>query len=218
MRLAFRAGAALAFVVALPGCAVLQHTLFAPRLRECDGFDAPLSTLSGTARKQMRVKIVGRRLDQDIPFVVESSPTSFVIVAFTPLGTKSFTLERRDDARAEIESLTGPVQPVPPRNIMADVLAMSVPSACLATPEGVAASAAGPWQVSDTCRDARPVERRLARPGQDPEVEVRYTGDAIVVTQKACRYTARYVLQGAGPSPLPEPGDDDEASSAAATH
>lgn len=201
-----RSGVALAAVVLalplLPGCSALRHLLFQPRIRECEGFDVPLSAFSGSSRKELRVRIVGRRLDQDIPFVVETGPQSFVIVAFTPLGTKAFTLVRRDDVLAEVESFVGPVLPVPPRNIMADVLAMSLPSSCLATPEGVAGSTVGTWEVSDACRDARPVQRRLAKPGKEPEVVVDYTGDAIVVSQKTCRYTARYVFQGAAPAPV----------------
>jgi hypothetical protein len=188
----------------LPGCSALRHVLFQPRIRECEGFDVPLSTFSGSSRKELRVRIVGRRLAQDIPFVVETGPQSFVIVAFTPLGTKAFTLVRRDDGLAEVESFIGPVLPVPPRNIMADVLAMSLPSSCLATPDDVAVSTAGDWEVSDACHDARPVQRRLAKPGKEPEVVVDYTGDAIVVSQKTCRYTARYVFQGAGAAPAAE--------------
>jgi hypothetical protein len=207
-----RAAAATVLLLALAqhGCAVLRHTLFAPRLRECEGFDAPLSALAGSSRKELRVRLVGRRLDQDIPFVVESSPASFVLVAFTPLGTKSFTLVRRGEEKAEVESMTGPVLPVPPRNIMADVLAMSVPSACLNSPDGVAVSTAGEWEVRDTCKDARPVERGLARPGGEVEVEVRYSVEAVVVTQKACRYTARYVWQGAAPDPDAEAGGEED--------
>lgn len=200
----------------LPGCSALRHTLFQPRIRECEGFDVPLATFSGSSRKELRVRLVGRHLDQDIPFVVETGPQSFVIVAFTPLGTKAFTLARRDDGLAEVESFLGPVLPVPPRNIMADVLAMSLPSSCLATPDGLAVSTAGSWEVSDACQDARPVQRRIAKPGKEPEVVVDYTGDAIVVSQKTCRYTARYVFQGAGSAPAAE-AEGDEGPPASGT-
>lgn len=200
----------------LSGCSALKMTLLQPRLRECEsGFDVPLSSLVGTSRKELRVKVVGRKLDQDIPFVVEAGPESFVIVAFTPLGTKAFTLERRGDAAPVVQSMTGPVLPVPPRNIMADVLAMSWPSGCLGTTEGVAVSMAGGWEVTDTCEDSRAVSRRIGRPGQPSEIEVSYPGDSIVVSQKACRYTARYVFQG-GTAPLPsEDGVEEEAAEAA---
>lgn len=207
---------AAAALGALSGCSALKMTLLQPRLRECEsGFDVPLSSLVGTSRKELRVKVVGRKLDQDIPFVVESGPESFVIVAFTPLGTKAFTLERRGDAEPVVQSMTGPVLPVPPRNIMADVLAMSWPSGCLGTTEGVAASMAGGWEVTDTCEDSRAVSRRIGKPGQPTEIEVSYPGDSIVVSQKACRYTARYVFQG-GTAPLPpEDGLEEEAAEVA---
>lgn len=212
-----RAALAAAMLLALPGCTLLSAvsaTLFQPRLRECEGFDVPLGTLPGSSRKELRVRLVGRRLDQDIPFVVETTPKSFVIVAFTPLGTKAFTLVRRDDAKAEVQSFMGPVLAVPPANIMADLLAMSVPGSCLSAPDGVAVSTAGAWQVSDTCKDERAVERRLSRPGKDPEVEVFYLGDSIVVTQKACRYTARYMFQGGPPPAEPDDFSDEDEGSA----
>ncbi|HEY2773001.1 MAG TPA: DUF3261 domain-containing protein [Candidatus Binatia bacterium] len=200
----------VACAMACAGCSELAHGLFAARVPECDGFDVPLATLSVSSRKEMRVRIVGRHVDQDLPFVVEAAKDSFVLVGFTPLGTKSFTLVRRgDDAKdVKIENVTGAVLQIPPRNMMADLLAMSLPSGCAASAEAVATTTLEHWQVSDACLDSRPQQRRIERlpkPGDKPEkgpreeVEVNYDSDAITVSQKQCRYTARYVLQATLP-------------------
>lgn len=87
---------------------------------------------------------------------------------------------------------------------MADVLAMSVPSTCAATPDEIAVLAAGTWQIRDTCKDGRPLERNVTKTGTAPDskpaLTVLYGDDAITVRQNACRYVSRYVLQ-ATPAP-----------------
>jgi len=197
--------------VSLCGCAAAMQMMFAPRVGECDGFDAPLSTLAVSSRKELRVQVVASRIDHSFPFVVESSADSFVVVGFTPMGTKAFTLVRNGD-NVEVESMVGPGLVVPPRNVMADVLAMSEPSACSTSPDGVAVTTVGDWQLSDICKDGRPVERRIARPDAKPdakpEVTVFYRGDGIELHQNRCRYNALYILQGAAPSPAADVSDE----------
>ena len=206
--------AALGVVTGTAGCSILTHVLFSPRLRECKGFDVPLSVFVGPSRKELRARIHARNVDVDLPFVVETNADSLVLVGFTPLGTKAFTLVRKGDS-VEVESMTGPALPVPPRNLMADVLAMSLPSACATTPDGMAVAAFDGWQVSDTCGNGRPVQRIIARAdakaGEEPEVQVEYRDDAIVVRQNDCRYNARYVLQASAPALSPENGVSDAA-------
>lgn len=187
--------------VSSSGCSLVMDTLFAPRLYECRGFDVPLSVLAFSSRKELRARVRARHVDYDVPFVVESSAESLVLVGFTPLGTKSFTLVRKGD-EVELENLVGPALPVPPRNIMEDVLAMSVPSPCADAPNGPAAVTYGEWEVRDTCQDNRPLRRALAHGAQPPgeeEMTVEYGGDAISVQQNRCRYRARYVLQASLP-------------------
>lgn len=201
----------IVLAVSLGGCAATMQMLFAPRVSECDGFDAPLSTLAVSSRKELRVQVVASRVDTSFPFVVESSADSFVVVGFTPMGTKAFTLVRHGDA-VEVENLMGPALLVPPRNVMADLLAMSVPSACSTSPDGVAVTTAGSWQLSDVCKDGRPVERRIAKPDAKPdarpEVTVLYGCDGIEVRQNSCRYNAVYILQNAVPPPTSDVSDE----------
>ncbi len=170
------------------------------KVRDCDGFDVPLTTLFGTARKQLHVRVVARHVDSDFAFVTESAPESFVMIGFTPLGTKSFTLVRRGDS-VDVQTLMSAAQRVPPKNVMSDVLAMSIPSACSPSQDGVFATPIGDWQVSDNCKDGRPLDRSIAKKtnpaGQKPDVEVTYQGDAIMVRQNTCKYLARYVLETA---------------------
>jgi hypothetical protein len=199
---------AIAALAGLEGCSAMGG-LFGPRVRECDGFTVPLSVLAGNSRKELRVRIVGSSAGQDLPFVVESGKESLVLVAFTPLGTKSFTLERRGD-EVKVENVVGGVQPIPPKNIMADVLAMSLPSACSPATDGPTPVPLDGWIVEDDCQDGRPIHRRISRPvpGKDPSklLEVDYTGDSIFVHQRKCGYSARYVLQAvAKPVPKKKP-------------
>lgn len=197
---------ALGVVASTSGCAMMKQMLFTPQVRDCEGFDVPLTTLAVSSRKELRVRVLTHRVDYDFPFVVESSADSFVLVGFTPMGTKAFTLVRHGDV-VEVDNKIGPGMPVPPRNTMSDLLAMSVPSPCATSPDGVATATVGVWQLSDTCKDNRPVQRRLAKPGGKEEIEIDYPGDAIVVHQQSCRYNARYVLQGAGAAPMSKIGD-----------
>lgn len=190
--------AVAAMAAGLHGCATAQQFLFAPRLKECEGFEAPLSILAVSSRKELRVRVQGYRVDQDIPFVVEADADSMVIVGFTPVGTKAFTLERNVDD-VKVESVMGPALPVPPRNLMADLLAMSVPSGCAAGTDPVATTTVGDWLVSDTCGDARPAYRRISRAETGVELDIEYLSDSIVVKQHKCRYNARYVLQASAP-------------------
>jgi hypothetical protein len=206
--LARRAGIAVlgaALAVSASGCTMVWQMLTAPRVRECDGFDVPLSALAVSSRKELRVKVIARRVREEFPFVVESSADSFVLIAFTPLGTKAFTLVRHGDD-VQVENLVGPAAPVPPRNVMADLLAMSVPSACATTPDGVAPSVAGKWSVRDTCHEGRPQLRQIGKTDKDVDVEVVYGDDAILVRQKRCGYNARYVLQAANAVTPAAPG------------
>ena len=184
----------LAAALELAGCATMAGGLFAGRVRECSGFDAPLSTLAGSSRKELRVKVLARRVDVDFPFVVESDSEHLVLVGFTPLGTKSFTLVRRG-TDVKVENLSGPALLVPPRNVMEDVLAMSMPSRCAVGNVPSTVSRAGDWQISDTCSRGRPVSRRIARPGELTEIEIEYAKNAVVIQQKRCRYNARYILK-----------------------
>lgn len=188
---------ALAVVASSSGCAMTMHALFGARLGECEGFDVPLSTLAVSSRKELRARVLGRGVDHDFPFVVESSADSFVLVGFTPLGTKAFTLVRKGD-KVDVASKMGPGLTIPPRNVMEDLLAMSVPSACATSPDGVTSLVVDKWELSDTCKDGRPLQRHIAKIGGAAEVDIDYTGDAIVVHQLRCRYNARYILQGAG--------------------
>jgi len=193
---------ALLVAASSSGCSLIMDTLFAPRIYECRGFDVPLSVLAVSSRKELRARVRARHVDYDVPFVVESSAESLVLVGFTPLGTKSFTLVRKGDEEVELENLVGPALPVPPRNIMEDVLAMSVPSPCADAPNGPAAVTYGEWEVRDTCQDNRPLRRALAHAGQASgaeEMTVEYSEDSIYVVQNRCRYRARYVLQASNP-------------------
>jgi hypothetical protein len=196
----FPAAVALLAATLASGCAMIEQGFFAPRLRECKGFDAPLSTLASSSRKQLRVKVKTHLLESDFPFVVEAGADSLVIIGFTPLGTKSFALERHGDD-VKVETFAGPTLVVPPRNVMADVLAMSVPSRCSYAPDGVADTAAGVWAVQDTCKDGHPVSRSISMPGKSAAVVIDYPGDAVVVKQMECGYAARYSLQ-AVPAPV----------------
>lgn len=169
-----------------------------PKIAECEGFDAPLSALAGPSRKELRARVVAPGIDHDFPFVIETRSNSLVIVGFTPLGTKAFTLVRRGES-VEVENITGGPMVVPPRNIMEDVLAMSLPSRCAATAGPVAVSVAGGWQINDSCKAGRPTVRRIARPGARAEIEVSYASNWILVQQRRCRYNARYILQTSAP-------------------
>ena len=197
--------AALVAMAAISGCGPLA-LLLNPKVPECEGFDLPVASLA-TARKQLHVRVKSRGVDNDFPFVVETAPDSFVMIGFTPLGTKSFTLARRGSDVKE-ENLVGAAQIVPPRNLMADVLAMSLPSQCSPSQDGVVPSVAGEWQVRENCKDGRPLDRKLtkdaAKADEKPDVFVVYQGDAITVNQHQCRYIARYVIEAA-PLPVTEP-------------
>lgn len=211
---------ALAAALLAGGCSTMQEVeglMFTPRLRECEGFDVPLSVFIGPSRKELRAKVLARNVDQDLPFVVETTADTLVMVGFTPLGTKAFTLVRNGD-KVEVENMLSPAPLlVPPRNVMEDVLAMSVPSPCATAADGVAVANYDGWVVSDTCANSRPVLRHFARtdakPGEEAELEIEYRDDAIVVRQKRCRYNARYVLQVSAPILAPDDVSDEGAES-----
>jgi hypothetical protein len=215
---------ACALATALPGC-----TLLGRRVRDCEGFDVPLSVFVGPSRKELRTRVLGSGIDETFPFVAEANAESMVIVGFTPLGTKAFTLTRKAD-EVEVDNILGARQKVSPRNIMADVLAMSLPSACATAPDGDAPSSFDSWKVVDTCSNNLPLKRTIAKaeakPGETPavEVEIEYRPEAIIVRQKQCRYTAAYVLQVSAPVPgvdvkksdADEKKSDDDAEAAEA--
>jgi hypothetical protein len=202
-----------------PGC-----TLLGQRVRDCEGFDVPLSVFVGPSRKELRTRVLGSGIDETFPFVAEANAEQMVIVGFTPLGTKAFTLTRKAD-QVEVDNILGARQKVSPRNIMADVLAMSLPSSCATAPDGDAPSNFDSWKVVDTCSNNLPIKRTIAkaaaRPGETPsiEVEIEYRPEAIVVRQKQCRYTAAYVLQVSAPIPGVDvkKSDDDAETEEAAT-
>ena len=202
----------------LPGC-----TLLGPRVRDCEGFDIPLSVFVGPSRKELRTRVLGSGIDETFPFVAEANAEQMVIVGFTPLGTKAFTLTRKADA-VEVDNILGARQKVSPRNIMADVLAMSLPSSCATAPDGDAPSNFDSWKVVDTCSNNLPLKRTItkaeSKPGETPavEVEIEYRPEAIIVRQKQCRYTAAYVLQVSAPIPgvdVKKSDEDAEAEEAA---
>jgi len=186
----------------------VSGVLFASRVKECEGFDIPLSVFVGPSRKELRARVKARSVDHDLPFVVETTADSLVLVGFTPLGTKAFTLVRKG-TDVQVDALTGPPI-VPPHNVMSDVLAMSTPSTCSSTPDGLAAITFENWQISDTCSNGRPLKRQITRqpPSVEkgetgPDVEVEYLEDAIMVRQHRCHYSARYVLQASAPLAAP---------------
>lgn len=167
----------------------------------------PLSVFVGPSHKELRTRVLAPgNVDETFPFVAETTAESLVIVGFTPLGTKSFTLTRKAD-EVEIDNVLGAGLKVSPRNVMHDVLAMSVPSPCATMPDGDAPSAFDSWQVTDTCSNNLPLKRTISKypdkEGEAPpvEVEVEYRPEAIVVRQKHCRYIATYVLQASRPIP-----------------
>jgi hypothetical protein len=186
---------------ALPGC-----TLLGRKMRECDGFDVPLSVFVGPSRKELRSRVLSTGVDETFPFVAETSADSMIIVGFTPLGTKSFTLTRSADD-VEVDNVLGAALKVSPRNVMADVLAMSLPSACATAADGEAPSNFDSWRVTDLCSNNLPLKRTItraaAKAGETPQVEleVEYRPEAIIVRQKQCKYVAAYVLQVSQPIP-----------------
>lgn len=193
---------ACAVAAVLPGC-----TLIGRKVRECDGFDVPLSVFVGPSRKELRTRVrAPGGIDETFPFVAEANAEQMVIVGFTPLGTKSFTLTRKADD-VEVDNVLGSAVKVSPRNVMADVLAMSVPSSCATMPDGEAPSNFDAWKVVDTCKDNLPLKRTIAKAagedGKTPgiEVEIEYRPEAIVVRQKQCKYVATYVLHASQPIP-----------------
>jgi len=206
----------LAMAASAGGCSQMtevQGLMFTPRLRECDGFDVPLTVFIGPSHKELRARVLARNVDHDLPFVVETTADTLVLIGFTPVGTKAFTLVRTGD-EVEVENLLRPAPLlVPPRNVMEDVLAMSVPSPCATAPDGVATATFDEWLVSDTCSNNRPVQRHIAKtdakPGEEAELEIDYRDDGITVRQKRCGYSARYVLQVSAPI-LPADGVSDE--------
>jgi hypothetical protein len=209
---------ACAVASVLPGCALLGS-----KVRECEGFDVPLSVYVGPSRKELRCRVLSSGVDETFPFVAEANAESMVIVGFTPLGTKSFTLTRKADD-VEVDNVLGAGLKVAPRNVMADVLAMSLPSSCATAPDGDSPSNFDSWRVTDTCSDNRPVRRTIAKApakegeAPDVEVEIEYRAEAIVVRQKQCKYTAAYVLQASQPIPGVDvkKTDDDAAEDTAA--
>ncbi len=220
------AAAALALASGLAGCTgatgltEMTGLMFAPHVRDCDGFDVALSVFNGASRKELRARVLAPGIDHDLPFVVEKSGESLVLVGFTPLGTKSFTLERNGDD-VKIENLVGAALTVSPRNMMADVLAMSLPSSCATSPDAVSTAAYDGWKVDDTCHNSRPQLRHFhradAKEGAPPEIEIEYRENEIVVRQKKCNYISRYVLQTmARPAATPATGTTTTATPAAA--
>jgi hypothetical protein len=214
---------ACAVAAMLAGC-----TLIGRKVRECEGFDIPLSVYVGPSHKELRTRVLAPGgIDETFPFVAETNAESMVIVGFTPLGTKSFTLTRKADD-VEVDNVLGSAVKVSPRNVMADVLAMSLPSTCATMPDGESPSNFDSWKVVDTCGDNRPLKRTIAkaaaRPGETPEVEVEieYRPEAIIVRQKQCKYTAAYVLHASQPIPgvdvkkTDEDEEDEEAEDSAA--
>lgn len=208
---------ALGVAIGGSGCSTImqgKQIVLWPRLRECEGFDVPLSVFIGPSRKELRARVLTRNANYDLPFVVETTTDTLVLVGFTPLGTKAFTLVRNGD-KVEVENMMSPAPMlVPPRNVMEDVLAMSVPSPCATAPDDVATATFGNWLVRDTCSNSRPVQRHIARadakPGEEAEVEIDYRDDAILMRQKRCRYNARYVLQASAPILPADDGVSDE--------
>jgi hypothetical protein len=201
----FRTAAAWTIAALLAGCSdPMLKAMTGRKLHECNGFDMPLARLATHSRKELRARIVAAKLDQDFPFVVETTADSLVIVGFTPLGTKAFTLVRHGDV-VDVDNHSGPALAIPPRNLMEDVLAMSMPSRCAALGDPVTVTVTGDWQISDTCVRGSPIERRIAHPGAPAEIEITYAKNAILVKQNRCHYGARYVLQATA---LPVTGED----------
>jgi hypothetical protein len=195
----------LAFALALAaavlpsaGCTASLPSGAGTSLRECYGFDAPLSRLKFHSRKELYARIVTWKLDQEFPITVETTSTSLVLTGFTPSGRKSYTLVRRGDD-VEVKHLSPGAAAVPPRNIMEDVMAMSMPSQCALGNLKNAVSLTGGWEIRDTCADGRPTTRRIGHPGAAPEIEITYAKNAVLVKQNRCRYGARYVLRLSAP-------------------
>jgi hypothetical protein len=173
--------------------------MFTPRLRECEVSTSAVGVHRSLAQ-ELRAGGVARstttclrRRDYPTP----SSVASPVAPGFTLVRTAT-----------EVEVGTWPgAAAVPPRNVMEDVLAMSVPSRC-AAPDGgdTVRQLAGRPHVQPT----GPCTRHIAKTKRSPagsELEIDYRDDGIVVRRSAA--VQRAVLQ-ATPPPARDVSDEDE--------
>ncbi|HYB99428.1 MAG TPA: DUF3261 domain-containing protein [Candidatus Limnocylindrales bacterium] len=186
----------LLFIVACTGagtagCTALRP-LVAPSAHQCPWIDVEPAQLSGPGRQQLRARVTATGVDHAFGVAVERTEDSLLLVGLTPLGTKSFEVERRGK-RVRAANHLGLASVVPPRNVLADVSGILAASPCSPSVAGEAAAELGRWTITDTCSGGRPARRHVRGPGAVGNVDIEYRGNETIVTQHDCGYEAIYV-------------------------
>jgi hypothetical protein len=91
-----------------------------PKLTDCPGDLRSTEEIQGEWTVHERIHVVGGGVDESYQLVLQKTGPKLVLLGLTPFGAKAFSVTQIGLSTWP-ESYMGPIQPVPPLNVLRDV-------------------------------------------------------------------------------------------------
>jgi hypothetical protein len=102
------------------GCALPQWMGFPPRVSECPGLLVPTAEIPGDFVLRQRLRVTSPEVDTGLDLAVQKHEDELVVVGFTALGAKAFSITQRG-TKVRVRDNLGRASSVPPINVLRDL-------------------------------------------------------------------------------------------------
>lgn len=120
MRKAARAVAIGLVMLVSAGCALPRWMGLPSRLPECRGLLVPTGEIPGDFVLRQRLRVTSPQVDTGLDLAVQKREDELVVVGFTALGAKAFSITQRG-AEVRVRDNLGRASAVPPINVLRDL-------------------------------------------------------------------------------------------------
>ncbi len=120
MRNAARAAGVGWAMLVSAGCVLPQWMGFPPRVPECRGTLVPTAEIPGDFVLRQRLRVTSPEVDTGLDLAVQKREDELVVVGFTSLGAKAFSLTQRG-TKVRVHDNLGRASSVPPINVLRDL-------------------------------------------------------------------------------------------------
>lgn len=103
------------------GCTTVYLALYPPpAMPLCEQVIPPSSALGGDFVRRVRVHVEGDHVSEGFEVIAQHRRGRLTLIGLTRYGAKAFTIVQRGE-EIQIVSFLGPIESVPPANILADL-------------------------------------------------------------------------------------------------
>jgi len=164
-----------------------------PSFADCPGMLRPSDEIDGAFLLRQDIRLRSEHLDVGVQLIVQKKGARLVLVGFTTLGFKAFTVVQEGTA-ITVDAPLGPAWAIPPLNLLRDLHRtrfLQVPGGPFES--GDVQATREDLTITEHWREGMLVTRFFGRTGDTSDVRVTFNDEDVTIVHDECGYEATIV-------------------------